>query len=64
MRIENIRYRVDWSKFEQGSSFFIPCIDVEEARREIDMVTRRLKLYVITQVVVENGVKGLRVWRD
>lgn len=63
MRIENVRYRLDWAKFKKGHSFFVPCIDPVEARRELDMITRRLDIYILTQVVVEDGIKGLRVWR-
>lgn len=63
MRIENVRYRIDWAEFRRGYSFFVPCIDPHEARLEIAVITKRLDIDVITQVVVENGVKGLRVWR-
>lgn len=63
MKIENVRYEIDWAKFRRGYSFFIPCIDVLEARHVIERVTDRLKIKIITQVVVEDGIKGLRVWR-
>jgi hypothetical protein len=63
MKIENVRYEIDWAKFRKGYSFFIPCIDVLEARDVIERVTDRLRIKIITQVVVEDGIKGLRVWR-
>lgn len=63
MLIEKVRYRVDWAKFRKGYSFFVPCVDVAEARRELAMIMKRLGIQIITKVVVEDGIKGLRVWR-
>jgi hypothetical protein len=63
MKIETVTYRIDWSKFRKGYSFFIPCIDHKAARETLAVVTRRLKINTITKVVIMDGVKGLRVWR-
>jgi hypothetical protein len=63
MKIEAVTYLVNWRKFKQGYSFFVPCIDSEAARASLDVVTRRLRIKTLTKVVVEEGVKGLRVWR-
>ena len=63
MKIETVSYNVNWAKFRKGYSFFIPCIDHVEARAELGRVARRLKLKIITKLIVEDGVKGLRVWR-
>lgn len=63
MKVETVSYLINWRKFKVGYSFFVPCIDVEAARKSITEVTRRLRLKVITKVVVQDGIKGLRVWR-
>lgn len=63
MLIENVRYRLDWAKFRKGHSFFVPCIDTFEARAELEMIAKRLGMKIVTQVVVQDGIKGLRVWR-
>jgi hypothetical protein len=63
MVIETIQYRVNWRAFHKGASFFVPCIDWREARRKVLRITDRLRLQVITKVVIEDGVRGLRVWR-
>ena len=63
MRVEKISYNINWSKFRQGYSFFIPCLNPESARAELLVTTRRLKLKVLTKVTIEDGVQGLRVWR-
>jgi hypothetical protein len=38
-------------------------LDVDSARKEVERVTKRLGYVVQTKGVIENGVKGLRVWR-
>ena len=63
MRIETLSYQINWRNFKKGYSFFVPCIDVTAAREEISRVTRRLKVETITKVVIQEGVKGLRIWR-
>jgi len=63
MKIETVSYQIDWSKFRRGRSLFFPCIDAVAARSAVARVTKRLKIDVVTKVVIEEGVKGLRVWR-
>jgi hypothetical protein len=63
MKIETVTYRIDWGKFRVGYSFFVPCIDHMAARKTIAKITRRLKINVVTKVTIEEGIKGLRVWR-
>lgn len=54
---------MDWSKFRKGYSFFVPCIDHVAAKEEVTRITKRLGVLIETKVVIEDGVKGLRVWR-
>lgn len=71
MRIETVSYTIEWRKFLKGQSFFVPCIDIRAARQTLKTVTKRLnkgvakrlKIELVTKVVIEEGVKGLRVWR-
>ena len=63
MRIHGISFNVVWERFGVGTSFFIPCLDVNEARRKVKEVARRFRYGVKTKVVVEENIKGLRVWR-
>jgi hypothetical protein len=63
MKIETVTYRLNWGKFRVGHSFFVPCIDHKEARKTIAQITKRLKIAVVTKVTIEEGIKGLRVWR-
>jgi len=63
MKIETLTYTIDWSKFRTGQSFFVPCIDHEAAKDEVKKVARRLRLKLFYKIVIEEGIKGLRVWR-
>jgi len=63
MLIHGLDFRVNWKNFVIGSSFFIPCLDIEGAKATILKTTRRLGYEIKTRVVVEKGISGLRVWR-
>ena len=63
MQIETVSYQIEWKKFRKGYSFFVPCIDEKAAREELNRVAKRLKMDIVTKVVLLDGIKGLRVWR-
>jgi hypothetical protein len=63
MLVEKVSYQINWKKFKRGFSFFIPCLNPIEAKKEILCTTNRLKYKVLFKVVIEEGVKGLRIWR-
>jgi hypothetical protein len=63
MKVEQITYKINWKMFKAGYSFFIPCLDPQKSRRNILDAVHRLKYKVVTKVVIENGVRGIRVWR-
>jgi hypothetical protein len=63
MKIETVSYLIEWKKFRKGYSFFVPCIDERAAREELNAVAKRLKMDIVTKVVIADGIKGLRVWR-
>jgi hypothetical protein len=63
MKIETVSYQIEWKKFRKGYSFFVPCIDEKAAREELNRVAKRLKMDIVTKVVLLDGIKGLRVWR-
>ena len=63
MKVHGLSFEIDWSKFKPGRTFFIPCLDLETAKKEVGVVAKRLRYSVDMRGVIENGVKGLRVWR-
>lgn len=63
MQIEKVSYTIDWRKMRKGYSFFVPCIDHRAAKKTFKQIAERLGMDFIYKVVIEEGVKGLRVWR-
>jgi hypothetical protein len=63
MVVDGVSYDINWRKFPIGASFFVPCIHAQQAKEDVRKLTRRLGLKVISKVVIEDGIRGLRVWR-
>lgn len=63
MRVDGVTYELDWREFTIGSSFFIPCVGVTTGKQLIERKMVRLGYAVIVKIVIEDNVKGLRVWR-
>jgi len=63
MVVDGVSYNVNWRKFPIGASFFVPCIHAQQAKEDVRKLTRRLGFKVISKVVIEEGIRGLRVWR-
>jgi hypothetical protein len=63
MLVEKISYNVNWRNFKVGYSIFIPCLDPDAAKKDILRVTKRLKIEIVFKTVINEGVKGLRIWR-
>jgi hypothetical protein len=63
MLIEQISYNINWRNFKAGTSFFVPCLNCTQAKEEVLRVTKRLKIEVLIKISIEDGVKGLRVWK-
>jgi hypothetical protein len=63
MKIEKVEYQINWKKFKPGYSFFIPCLNAKDATKDIRAEVKRFKYKVITKVTIEDGVRGVRVWR-
>jgi len=63
MLIHGLNFDINWSKFIVGASFFIPCLDTDDATMQIKRTVKRLRYKIKIQVVVEKGIQGLRIWR-
>ena len=63
MRINGIDYHIDWRKFKIGWSFFVPCLHLDRSKYVVTSTAKRLGYKVLVKPVIEDGIKGLRVWR-
>jgi hypothetical protein len=63
MLIHRLNFRVNWKNFVIGASFFIPCLDTDDALKQVKRTTNRLRYKIVSRVVIEKGIHGLRVWR-
>lgn len=63
MQIEGVTYDVNWRAFKKGASLFFPCLDQERAETQLMVVMNRLRLKVLVKYTIEDGIRGLRVWR-
>lgn len=63
MTVEGVTYEVNWKAFRPGASIFVPCLDPETAKTQVNEVLERLKLKVFMRVCIEDGIRGLRIWR-
>ena len=63
MLIEGVTYEINWRGFKKGTSVFFPCLDPDRAKTQLMVVTDRLRVKILTKVVIEENIRGLRVWR-
>jgi len=63
MKIDGVDYNIDFTKFRVGASFFVPCIHPKIAKQDIKTRVKRLRFKVGMKFVIENDIRGLRVWR-
>lgn len=63
MKVNGITYSIDWTKFTKGRSFFVPCLDADEAKAVVQATMNRLGFEVKVKLVIEDGFRGLRIWR-
>jgi hypothetical protein len=56
-------YQILWHEFVPGTSMFIPAVDIKAATAAIKRESERLEFEYIQKVVIEKGIKGIRVWR-
>jgi hypothetical protein len=63
MIVEGVSYQISWRKFRRGTSIFIPCLDGTKARGEVMVVLKRLRIKVVSKVSIEEGIRGLRIWK-
>jgi len=60
---DGVRIVVNWGNMVTSSSVFVPCVDAQEAIRQIKNIVKTKGWDVETHVRVENNKLGVRIWR-
>lgn len=60
---DGVTISVDWDAMGVDMSVFIPCINTEEAKKQVDKLARKRGWKVKYQPRIEDGKFGVRVWR-
>lgn len=63
LEIETVKYRINWAKFKPGYSFFVPCVNPVNARKELERFAKLHRMELMVKLMLVDGVQGLRVWR-
>lgn len=54
---------VNWEGMEVGSSIFVPCINIDNCKKQVKEIVDKFGWITISQVRIENHTLGLRIWR-
>jgi len=60
---DGIRVTVDWDKMVVGASIFVPCINTEEAKKQIAKIAKTKGWETKVFIRIEDGRFGVRIWR-
>lgn len=60
---DGVRMVVDWDQMKPGCSILIPCVNVGLARRQVEKIFKKRSWSIRSQVVIENHILCLRIWR-
>ncbi len=60
---DGLRITVNWEDMSVAASIFIPCVNTEKAKEQINKLAKRKEWAFETQVCIEAGKLGLRAWR-
>jgi hypothetical protein len=63
MRVAGVYYEVNWRRFKRGASLFFPCLDPKVAVREIKAEVRGLGFKIAHKTVIDDKIRGVRIWR-
>jgi hypothetical protein len=60
---DGVKVCVNWAKMGVNMSVFIPCINTEEAIRQVQRVFKDKGWQSESRITIESGKLGVRVWR-
>ena len=60
---DGMNINVPWESFVTGASFFLPCINTTEAKKQVTKAFKKRNITIKMVVLIENKRYGVRVWR-
>lgn len=60
---DGVRIVIDWGLMKIGASVFVPCVNTEEAKRQLLAIFRKNGWGYKSQCRIEGGKWGIRFWR-
>lgn len=60
---DGVKITLDWGNFVAGSSMFVPCINTEEATKQVKRICKEKGFEVTCKSVIYNEKFGLRITR-
>ena len=60
---DTVKVVVQWDDMVVGASVFVPCVDTEKAKQQLEKVAELKSWQVATRVRIESGIFGVRMWR-
>jgi len=60
---DKVKVVVQWDAMVVGASVFIPCIDTEKAKQQLEKIAAFKSWQVAVRVRIEDKMFGLRIWR-
>ena len=60
---DGVRVVINWDSMVVGSSFFVPCINTQQAVNELKRITGEKGWSISVKSFIENGKLGVRIWR-
>jgi len=60
---DKVKVVVQWDAMVVGASVFIPCIDTEKAKQQLEKIAAFKSCQVAVRVRIEDKMFGLRIWR-
>ena len=60
---DTVKIIIQWDKMVVGASVFVPCVDTEKAKQQLEKVAELKSWQVATRVRIESKIFGVRMWR-
>jgi len=60
---DGVRIVVSWAEMPVGASVFVPCVNTEEAKKQVAKIAKKKGWKVQSHIRIEDKKFGVRIWR-